>query len=144
MKYTQRFYQDDADYAAMHQLIIESYAATAPHHYMTPGDLDWWCGLKEDPTTFLPTVPLWFAGAELIAYVWPAPGNADLLVHPAHRDVEPELLDWAVANLAAPEKDDEPPSLTVWSLETDTYRNELLAASGFAPGPEFYSSFLWN
>ena len=62
MNYTQRFYRDETDYAAMRHLIADSYKLSAPHSYMLLGDLDWWRALLGDPDNYLPTVPLWFAG----------------------------------------------------------------------------------
>jgi len=38
------------------------------------------------------TVPLWFADAELAGFIWPNDNNADMIMHPAHRDAEPAMV----------------------------------------------------
>lgn len=142
MIYTQRFYRDETDYAAMRRLIAECYQL-APHPYMLLGDLDWWRALKAEPDAFLPTVPLWFAGDALVGFLWPGQGSGDHLLHPQHREAEPLLLAYAEEHLRAPAADDKPASLMQTSLESDTRRNELLAQHGFARSSDFLASNQW-
>jgi len=143
MTYTQRFYQDETDYAAMRRLIAASYRIAAPHAYMLLGDLDWWRALKPDPAAFLPTVPLWFAGDTLVGFLWPGQGSADILLHPQHRDAEPFMLAYAEEHLRQPAADDKPASLMQSSLDSDTLRNELLAQHGFERSNDFLAANRW-
>jgi ribosomal protein S18 acetylase RimI-like enzyme len=139
MSYTQRFYEGEADYAAMRALIADSYRLSAPHADMMLGDLDWWRALLPEPETFLPRVPLWFAGATLGGFIWPAEGSGDAIVHPAHRAAAPLLLAYAEAHLRK-DADGGGQSLMQVSLESDAARNQLLAAQGFVRSDDFLAS----
>jgi mycothiol synthase len=62
----------------------------------------------------------------------------DLLVHPAHRLIEPAMLDW-VEHLSRLDVDDPHPHVSVWSYAHDTYRNDLLAQRGYRRTEHFLS-----
>ena len=138
--YTQRFYRDEADYAAMRRLIAESYPLVAPHSTMLLGDLDWWRALKPDAVTFLPTVPLWFVGETLVGFLWPGEGSADAMLHPHHRAAEELMLAWAEQHLRHPAAEGQGDALMQVSLESDTARNELLQQHGFVRSNDFLAS----
>jgi GNAT superfamily N-acetyltransferase len=142
MTYTQRLYQDETDYAAMRDLIAACYRLAAPHSYMLLGDLDWWRALQEDPAAHLRTVPLWFAGATLVGFLWPGPGSGDHLLHPDHRAAEPLLLAYAEQHLRAPEAAGEGHRLMQVSLATDTARNQLLHDHGFVRSNDYLASHI--
>lgn len=139
MTYTQRFYRDETDYAAMRNLIAASYPLVAPHSYMLLGDLDWWRALQEDPATFLPKVPLWFEGDTLIGFLWPGTGSADAMLHPAHRAAEPLLLAFAEQHLRGPVENGGS-TLMQSSLASDSPRNALLQEHGFARSADYLAS----
>jgi GNAT superfamily N-acetyltransferase len=138
MTYTQRFFRDETDYAAMRALIAASYQLAAPHFSMLLGDLDWWRALLEDPETFLPTVPLWFEGDTLIGFLWPGAGSADIMLHPSHRAAEPRLLAFAEEHLRKPAETGA--TLVQVSLESDDQRNTLLQQHGFARTEDYLAS----
>ena len=52
------------------------------------------------------TVPLWFSGAELAGFIWPNDNNANMIVHPVHRNAEPAMVAWAEAKLAGDDGED--------------------------------------
>jgi mycothiol synthase len=140
MDYTQRFYRDETDYAAMRRLIAGGYKLAAPHSYMLLGDLDWWRALLGEPDNYLPGVPLWFAGATLVGFYWPADGSGDIMLHPHHRAAEPLMLAWAEQHLRKRAGALEPATLIQVSLESDSRRNQLLEQHGFARSHEFLAS----
>ena len=144
MNYTQRFYQGETDYGAIRRLIADSYKLAAPHSYMLLGDLDWWRALLPEPDTFLPTIPLWFAGDTLAGFLWPRPGNGEIFLHPHHRAAEPQMLAYAEQHLRTPATAADPAVLTLVSLESDTRRNELLAAHGFVRTDGFLASHIFD
>ena len=110
-----RTYQSEADYAAMRCLLIAAGADPVLRAYCTVGDLDWWRSTHGNPE-HVRTVPLWFAGGELAGFIWPNDNNADMIVHPAHRDIEPAMVAWAEANLAGDDAEDGRKSVTTWAL----------------------------
>ncbi len=125
----QRHYQSEADYAAMRDLLIAAGADLVLRAYCTIGDLDWWRSIHADPA-YVFNIPLWFVDGELAGFIWPRHNNADLLVHPAHREVEAAMLAWTEAHLAAAE-DGDPPAVTTWAMAQDAARAALLAAHGY-------------
>jgi GNAT superfamily N-acetyltransferase len=141
MDYTQRLYKDEADYAAMRKLIAASYKLAAPHSYMLLGDLDWWRALLGEPETFLPKVPLWFAGGTLVGFLWPGEGNGDIMLHPEHRAAERLMLEYAEQHVRRPAEDGSS-SLMLVSLESDTSRNQLLEEHGFIRSNNFLASHI--
>jgi hypothetical protein len=84
----------------MRSLLIAAGADPMLRAYCTIGDLDWWRSIHADPKHVRQT-PLWFVDGELAGFIWPSDNDADLLVHPAHRGLEPAMPAWAEANLAA-------------------------------------------
>ena len=140
MNYTQRFYRDETDYAAMLRLIADSYRLSGPHSYMLLGDLDWWRALLGEPDSYLPTVPLWFAGDTLVGFLWPAEGSGDIMLHPHQRVAEPMMLAYTEQHLRKPASETEPARLMQVSLQSDTRRNELLAQHGFVRSNDFLAS----
>jgi ribosomal protein S18 acetylase RimI-like enzyme len=138
--YTQRFYRDEADYAAMRRLIAESYALEAPHANMLLGDLDWWRALLAEPETYLPTIPLWFSGETLIGFLWPEEGSGDTMLHPQHRAAEPLLLAYAEQHLCKSAEEQGSKLLMQVSLESNALRNQLLVEHGFVRSTDFLAS----
>jgi ribosomal protein S18 acetylase RimI-like enzyme len=113
----------------MRSLLVAAGADPVLRGYCTVGELDWWRAIHADPA-YVFNVPLWFVDGELAGFIWPRHNNADLLVHPAHREVEVIMLDWAEAQLAAAE-DGNPPAVTTWSMAQDAERAARLAAHGY-------------
>lgn len=126
---TQRFFQSETDYAAMRALLIAAGADLVLRACCTIGDLDWWRSIHTD-AEHVHNAPLWFVDGELAGFIWPNDNNADLLVHPAHRELETAMLVWAEANLAAADGDD-PPCVTTWALTQDDAHIALLERRGY-------------
>jgi len=141
--YTQRFYRDEADYAAMRRLIADSYKLVGPHHSFLLGDLDWWRAFV-DADTLLPTVPLWFAGEMLVGFLFRGQATVETMLHPQHRAAEPLLLAYAEQHLRRAADDGQEAGLVQVSLESDTQRNELLAAHGFVRTDDFLASHIYD
>jgi mycothiol synthase len=125
----QRLFQTEADYAAMRDLLIAACADPVLRGYCTIGDLDWWRSIHADPAHIF-NVPLWFVDGALAGFIWPGGSNADLLVHPAYREVEAAMLAWAEAHLAAA-ADGDLPAVTTWAMAQDAARAALLTAHGY-------------
>lgn len=143
MTYTQRFYRGEADYAAMHRLIADSYKLVGPHHYILQGDLDWWRAFVDAPV-FMPTVPLWFAGETLVGFVWPGQAAVDLMLHPQHREAEPLMVAYAEEHFRKAGEEGEGETLMLSSLESDAQRNRLLAEQGFERSSDFLASHIFD
>lgn len=130
--YAMRLYRDEADYELMRSLLRDTYPLTMPPFNCTLGDLDWWCATTNDPNV-LSKVRLWFEpGGALVAFTWPGPNQADVMVHPDHRGVERAILAQAEADYrrrAAPDVAEH--TFSYWSFEADIIRNALLQAQGY-------------
>ncbi len=126
----QRLFQSEADYTAMRSLLITAGADPVLRAYCTVGDLDWWRSIHADPE-HIRHAPLWFVDGELAGFIWPNHNNADLLVHPAHREVEGVMMVWAETHLAAAQGD-APLAVTTWAITQDAARVARLAARGYA------------
>ena len=120
-----RLFHSEADYAAMRGLLIAAGADPLLRAYCSVGDLEWWRATMHDGEAILRRAPLWWEEERLIAFIWPSGANADLLVHPQHRELEPELLEWVEANLAAADGD-APHCVTTWAVTKDAVRVALL------------------
>ncbi len=77
---------------------------------------------------------LWETGAgRLVGCVnWEHPGDAWLQVDPAYRFLEGEMIEWAEARLAGPDKESGGRSLEFLVLEYDALRQRLLGERGYA------------
>ena len=98
----------------MRRLIADSYKLAAPHSYMLLGDLDWWRALLAEPDTYLPTIPLWFAGDTLVGFIWPAEGSGDI----------------CSTRISAP------PNPSCWRMPSSTCASPPLPSAGIADAGE--------
>ncbi len=73
-----------------------------------------------------------------VGFTWPSEHQVDLLVHPAHRSIEPSMLDW-VEHLSCLDVDDPYEHASVWSYAHNTWRNNLLAQRGYRRIEHFLS-----
>ncbi|MEZ4737548.1 MAG: hypothetical protein R3E79_61515 [Caldilineaceae bacterium] len=72
------------------------------------------------------------AGRVVVGAVTPeGTGDAYLQVHPAYRQLEAEMIDWAEAHLAAPTADGAQRQLEIFVYDYDTSQQALLAARGY-------------
>jgi ribosomal protein S18 acetylase RimI-like enzyme len=122
-------FQSEADYAAMRDLLIAAGADPLLRAYLTVGELDWWRRTHADPA-HIHNASLWFVDDVLAGFLWPSGNNADLLIHPAHRELVPVMLAWAEANLAATD-DGSPPFVTTSAITQDAVRVALLEDRGY-------------
>jgi ribosomal protein S18 acetylase RimI-like enzyme len=139
MAVTSRLYAGEDDYARMRQLVAEIEALEGPRVYCHVGNLDWWRCTDEDTHALATRIRLWFdhQGA-LVGFTWPSEHQVDLLVHPAHRSIEPAMLDW-VEHLSRLDVDDPHPHVSVWSYAHDAWRNDLLRQRGYRRTEHFLS-----
>ena len=84
---------DEVDYERLRRMLVASVALGDERHYCTVGDLDWWRFTSNEPEP-LGSAWLWLDGEEAVGAVWLGGDQADLLVHPHHREVEDAMLDW--------------------------------------------------
>lgn len=72
--------------------------------------------------------------------------NVFLQVHPKHRHIEREMLEWAERYLAVYKSEHGNRELTVWSCDSDKTRVTLLQNAGFAPSKlcEYLNVFEFN
>jgi GNAT superfamily N-acetyltransferase len=78
-------------------------------------------------------VRIWDLGGGIVGVAHPeGRGDVHLEVHPDHRDLEVEMLQWAEMGLPN-QADDGTASLTTFSHVHDEFRNRLLARRGYEP-----------
>ncbi len=141
MPTTARAYAGDADFEAMRGLLRRCYLETGPYVYALPGDIDWWRCTRNAPHA-LGQIRLWFEGEQLMAFVWPYKDEADVVVHPACRALEPEALAWAERHAAA--HSSEPVALRIWTPTRDAPRVALLQARGYVQTDDFLQNHLYD
>jgi GNAT superfamily N-acetyltransferase len=73
-------------------------------------------------------------GSFLAAAIPDGPGDLALQVHPRHRGLEDEVLDWAERHLARTEEDGSR-VLDTWAFDWDAGRRDRLAGRGYTPVP---------
>lgn len=61
--------------------------------------------------------------------------NTFLQIRPGYRELEPEMLDWAVEAIAK-STDNNKRKLVIWANESDEYRQKLLKKRGYEKGEE--------
>lgn len=133
---TARPLQSDDDFWRVRDLLIE----TVP---LTPLDFNWdirrWEGKRfydENPNAhsrLTGRVQLWETeDGRVVGAVTPeGKGDAYLQVHPAFRQLEAEMIDWAEAHLAVPTADGARRQLEIFVYDYDTLRQALLTARGY-------------
>jgi ribosomal protein S18 acetylase RimI-like enzyme len=117
-----RPYENDDDLRRMQMLQQELWAAQGPHVGTHVGDLAWWLHRPEGKRR------LWLDGERCIAWAWAfPPATLDYEVHHAHRGhaFEREVIAWL-------EEEAEGDVLSLYALELDRERIELLGALGYA------------
>jgi GNAT superfamily N-acetyltransferase len=124
-----------AEFLAMRDLLIESYAITRrPFNWLFDRLEDWKYGgnsnrIADDPDFFRRNAHLWRAAqARLIAFCISEYGGNQIFlqVHPEYRFVEPAMLDWAETRWAAGQD-----ALETFAEVDDPVRQALLAARGY-------------
>ena len=136
--YSSRPYVSEDDYALIRALLIDVYATGGPPVGCSVGDLDWWRCSDEDPSV-MARVRLWFAGGDLVGFAWPSGDQVDAIVHPRHRALADELLDWAEQRRRGRRAaGDEPVTFTAWAFDGDRERVAILERRGYARGDRFY------
>lgn len=97
-RYTTRPWAAPGDNDAIRAMLRDRYRVQGPPSYPSASDFDFWLA-----TTRNAAVPheiqLWFEGADLAGYVWPAAGEVDFIVHPSAADIVPEMFAWAEARM---------------------------------------------
>lgn len=130
-----RLARGDADFWKMRELLIRTAPITPIGFNWDVRRLDGKCFYNARPEAdglFRRPIGLWeMAGGGLAGFVLSeAKDDAHLQVHPDYRNLEAEMIDWAVENLAAPAQDGKQ-RLDVYVYEYDTLRQRLLSERGF-------------
>jgi GNAT superfamily N-acetyltransferase len=114
-----RPYETDEDLRRMQSLQQELWALEGPHVQTHVGDLAWWLHRPEAKRR------LWLDGDRCVAWAWlHHPASLDYEVHPDHRALQREVLDWFEAEA-------EGDTLTTYALESDADGLGMLAACGY-------------
>ncbi len=131
---TSRQYQNEADYALMRALLVETYALGGSKTDCSVGELDWWRGTAADPNA-TPLARLWLHGEQVVGIAWPHRDEVDLMVHPDYKPIEDEMLAWAEQQRSA--EADGPLTLTAWAFDSDAARISTLQRRGYQRGDKF-------
>ena len=127
-----RPYRGEDDYARMRRFLQALPDVTESGSDCTIGDLDWRRFTAKMPDQ-MSKLQLWFDEDDVAGFVWPEPGNAEILVDPANRELERTMIEWAMAN------GQEAESLTILANDQDLERQRLLTTLGFERTDEFYT-----
>jgi ribosomal protein S18 acetylase RimI-like enzyme len=121
----------------MRSLLVEIERLEGPQVYCHLGDLDWWRFTEVDPEAAVADARLWFDGAgALVAFAWPKDEQVDMITHPSHRAVEPEMLTWAEDDYRARVASEEREPFSAWAYPRDLTREALLTGRGYEQGED--------
>jgi len=127
--------QDDADFWRMRDLLVVTMPITPVGFNWDVRRLDGKRFYEDDLSAnrlLRRPVQLWEDADELVAFVLPeSHTDAHLLVHPAYRHLEAEMIAWAEVHLAAEAADGKGRQLETYVYEYDSLRQRLLAERGF-------------
>jgi mycothiol synthase len=129
-------YVGESDYACIRELLQQTYAQSGLPIYATTGDIDWWRWGPGASSENIGRIQLWWNNRqELAGVVWPEHSwgqdiQVDLLIHPAYRGIEDDLLAWAEAHQYTA-RTEAPLHLTTWAFTRDTIRIAVLQKRGY-------------
>lgn len=128
MAIVSRAYQTEADYAALRQFLLNLPEGVVSAGNVTVGDLDWWRFHHENVDKML-DVQLWIDDERdaVIGFAWPEAESIDVFVDRRFREIEPEMIDWAIAHSRASGD----ATLTIVSNDRDRDRQTALTKRGF-------------
>jgi ribosomal protein S18 acetylase RimI-like enzyme len=126
-------YGDESDYERIRALLVEILRLQGPPVDCTVGDLDWWRFAWGASPSDIETARLWEdPRRRLLAVAWFGYALVDQFVHPAHRDLEDEMLAWAESERAGEKRAAEGDhTLTAFAFERDPIRPAILARRGY-------------
>lgn len=126
-------YRDEADYGRIRALLAEILRIQGPPVDCTATDIDWWRFSWGNSPTDIETARLWEdAAGRLVAVAWFGYALVDQFIHPEHRDLEDETLDWAESQRAAEKRSSEVAhTLAAFAFEKDPVRPAILARRGY-------------
>lgn len=106
------------------------YAMDGPPDYCTVGDLDWWRFAQGDPSA-IRRARIWRDDTgDVVGFAWPSDDRLDHVSLPEHRELEPEMVRWAEAQIRA---SGEHASMTAFAFDGHECRQEQLRSLGFEP-----------
>ena len=133
-RYKTRPWATQSDNDAIRVMLRDRYRIQGPPSYPSASDFDFWLA-----TTRNAAVPheiqLWFDGADLAGYVWPAAGEVDFITHPSAADIVPEMFAWAESRVSATAP--EAGLHKAWCFESDAQTAALLTAAGYHRSEDF-------
>ena len=139
LNYRSFAYRGEADYWLVRRLLVDVFAASGHPSHCTIGDLDWWRSQEPSPEMGLKTAQLWATPTgELVGFAWPDKNQADMIVHPDHKHLENEILEWAEYRWLQSATDDGADCFSCQAFETDSARTSLLANRGYQRGEALY------
>jgi GNAT superfamily N-acetyltransferase len=131
-----RAYQTEADYSALRRFLMELPDVPNSHVNVATGDLDWWRYSHQDVDRML-TVQLWIDDSRnaVVGFAWPEAEAIDIFVDPRFRQLEPEMINWAIAHSQA----NGDASLTIVANDRDRDRQIALTKCGFESTDAHYT-----
>ncbi|HYI14457.1 MAG TPA: GNAT family N-acetyltransferase [Thermomicrobiales bacterium] len=127
--------ENEDDYQAVRQLLQRIFATDGPPDNGTVGDLDWWRFTGEDPEAIW-TSRIWLdESGTVVGFAWPSGDRLDHFSDPAYRNLEPEMVAWAEAQIRASGKHS---SMTAFANDSHGWRQEQLQALGFERGDDAF------
>ncbi len=127
---------DHGDFMRVRQFLIDTYALYGSYFNweIRRWEGQWYWGLPGDERDVINYTRLYeTASGDLVGAVHiegSQPGNAWIEIHPDYRHIEPEMIDFAEANLARI-NDDGTRHLDWFVYDEDTLRRDLLAQRGY-------------
>ncbi len=136
-----RPFRSESDYEAIRRLLSDNCEIAGLPTYCTIGDLDWWRFNWSGDTDRMLDACLWEReGGSVIGAACPAGDEIDIFVHPHHREILNEMLEWSERfRIASKPTAADEWLLHVMCLEKDMERMTALTRRGYAKSQMWYS-----
>ena len=132
-----RLFAGEDDYQGLRFLLADIYARQGPYVSCTLGELDWWRYTEHDPNA-IDSMRLWLVNGEIKAAGWPHSDSVDVFVHPDHRNLEDEVLEWAEQLTRASIPHNEGVQFAAMGYPRDEFRIALLGSRAYRRSDRFF------
>lgn len=125
---TQRFATEPGDYELLQRAVREETSFLGCSAHVTPGDLDWWLNVEDDPVAKMNTIPIWLEDGRIVAWAYAFKEQFDLFLNRRRYDLLPGMIAWAEQSVRASGATE----MELYANDSDQERASIYTAAGFS------------
>src|SRR6056297_40673 len=137
-----RLYQKE-DYNKIMDFLSEMYKENKNQHCWLPARWEYAEHLvnplymERGHKNWEPYIKIWEVDDKIVGISHPEETyNAFIQIRPDYRELEPEMIEWAIEKIKKPMGDHNKEKIVIWANDSDDYRKELLKEKGFEKGSD--------